>query len=98
DSDLAGGDSAQRNDGRLIAIGVEQRLRAGANLPGPVSRGERQLEAIGYPGECIVDRDAGHGLKSRTLGPRLARPANRLMSEHGTESVYHSGAVRNGPC
>src|SRR5271157_5393586 len=42
DSDLAGGDFAQRDDGRLIAIGVEQRLRAGANLPGAVGRGERQ--------------------------------------------------------
>jgi hypothetical protein len=61
DADLAGGDFAQRDHGGLVAIGVEHRCGPGGDLPGAVGRRERELEAVGNPGEAVFDRDAGHG-------------------------------------
>src|SRR5437867_8816792 len=60
-ADLAGGDLAQRDHGRLVAVGLDQRRGAGAELARAISGGERELEAVGDPLETVVDGDAGHG-------------------------------------
>ena len=61
DANLSGGDFAQRNDRRLVAVAIDQRLRAGADLTRTIGGGERELETVGYLDQTIFDRDAGHG-------------------------------------
>src|SRR6266566_9495877 len=61
DADFSGGDFAQGNDRWLIAVAIDQWLRAGADLARTIGRGERQLKTVGYLGQTIFDRNAGHG-------------------------------------
>src|SRR5947207_15165913 len=61
---LAGGDFAQRDHGGLVAVGVDQGRRPGAELARAVSRRQRELEAVRNSLQAIVDGDAGHGISS----------------------------------
>src|SRR5207245_10049701 len=72
--DLAGWDLAQGDDRWLVAIGFEQRLRAGADLPGTVGRREGELEAIRDMGKCVFDRDTGHGASIQITSVAPAAP------------------------
>ena len=74
DADLAGGDLAQRDDGGLVAVGLDQRRRAGADLARAIGRGERELEAVGDALQAVVDGDAGHAdLRFFLLGWMISR-------------------------
>src|SRR5436190_1980893 len=75
-ADLAGGDLAQGDHGRLVAIRLDQRARAGAELARAVSRGQRELEAVGNSLQAIVDGDSGHET-SRKVSFRSARARAR---------------------
>src|SRR5438876_3536644 len=61
---LAGGDLPQRDHGRLVAVGLDQWARPGAELARAVSRRQRELEAVGNSLQAVVDGDAGHGISS----------------------------------
>src|SRR5689334_13131176 len=60
DPDLARGDLAQRDHRGLVAIRLDQRLRARADLARTVGGRKRELEAVRYLGKCVVDRYPGH--------------------------------------
>jgi hypothetical protein len=47
DAHLAGGHLAQRDHGRLVAVGVELRRAALGELPRAVGGRERELEPVG---------------------------------------------------
>src|SRR5256885_4762148 len=59
-ADLAGRDLAQRDDGRLVAVGLDERRGAGAKLARAIGRSERQLEAVRHSLQAIVDGDTSH--------------------------------------
>src|SRR3954469_911527 len=60
-ADLAAGDLAQGDHGRLVAVRLDQRARAGAELARAIGGGQREVEAVGNSLQAVVDGDAGHG-------------------------------------
>src|SRR5438105_10912633 len=60
-ADLAGGDLAQRDHRRLVAVRLDERRGAGAELARAIGGGQRELEAVGDSLQAIVDGDASHG-------------------------------------
>src|SRR5882672_4347556 len=60
-ADLAGRDLAQSDDGGLVAVRLDQRARARAELARAVGRRQRELEAVRNSLQAIVDGDPGHG-------------------------------------
>src|SRR5205814_492016 len=60
-ADLTGSDLAQRDDRGLVAVRLDQRTGAGAELARAIGRRQRQLEAVGNAFQAVVDGDAGHG-------------------------------------
>src|SRR3970282_2304229 len=76
-ADLAGRDLAQRDDRELVAVGLDERRGAGAELARAVGRRQRELEAIGDSLEAIVDGNSGHGFPG---GQGLARSASITLA------------------
>src|SRR5256885_7593172 len=66
-ADLAGRDLAQRDDGRLVAVGLDERRGAGAKLARAIGRSERQLEAVRHSLQAIVDGDTSHTVRFQDL-------------------------------
>jgi hypothetical protein len=64
EADLAGGDFAQGDHGRLVAARFDQRRAAQRELAGAVGRGQGQLEAVGNELDAIINGDTGHGVQS----------------------------------
>ena len=58
-ADLAGRDLAQRDHGRLVAVRLDQRRGAGAELSRAIRRGESELEAVADALEAVVNGDSG---------------------------------------
>src|SRR5471030_1901725 len=58
-ADLAGGDFAQRDDGRLV-LGVDFRRVALQQLARAIGRRQRQLETVRDIFQTIFNRDTGH--------------------------------------
>src|SRR5215831_3148234 len=103
DADLARRDLAQRDHGRLVAIGLQQRLRSGANLPGAVSRRERKLEAVGNLRQCVFDGDASHVLSQLPFisvaptAPCSARVAARCAASKTSRSRSSRRVLKQTP-
>src|SRR5438067_6943668 len=61
---LASRDLAQRDDGHLVAVGLDERRGAGAELARTVGRGQCELEAVGDSLQAVIDGDASHRISS----------------------------------
>src|SRR6266849_3119597 len=60
EGNLAGGDLAQRKNGRLVLRGVDDRSCARHQLTGPLRREEHEGKPVVHQREAIFDSDAGH--------------------------------------
>src|SRR5438874_675865 len=61
---LASRDLAQRDDGHLVAVGLDERRGAGTELARTVGRGQREVEAVGDSLQAVVNGDASHRISS----------------------------------
>ena len=61
EADLSGRHLAERDDGRLVALGVDMGGGAGRELPGAASRENTEGEAVVDEPDAVLDGDASHG-------------------------------------
>src|SRR5216683_4778759 len=60
ETNLAGGDLAQRKNGRLVLGGIDDRSRTRHQLPGPLRCEEYEGKPVVHQREAIFDGNAGH--------------------------------------
>src|SRR5215469_1691811 len=95
DSDVAGGDFTQRDDGRLVILPGDRGLGPVRQAPGALRRQQHQLEQVVDVRQAVFNGDSGHGsifkwrraaagAKGRSVYPKVG-PSSQQVGEERLE-------------